>query len=243
VRAKALERACRVVLAPEEAPVNCGLDPGARRAEQRCGRERGGRDRETRTLRDAAHCELQHQDAAEVGERERRRQRTVDQRAVDHDVDVVQAVAQDRRPRGQGERCEAETEHGHSTHVDPRGEVEDQCAHHGNARYRRSQDQPLELLTLEAAGTPQPSPHAEGGEDDGQEGEYETEAQEAVHQAEQARDAEGIGDIIKRLHERARTQRGADHAQGDSDHCEPENDAPPAGRAAAVGKKQQSNGE
>ena len=53
----------------------------------------------------------------------------------------------------------------------------------------------------------------------------------------------GIGDAVERLHERARTQRGADHAQSDSGHREPDHDAPPAGRAAAVGKKQQSKAE
>ena len=108
------------------------------------------------------------QDAAEVGERERRRQRTVDQRAVDHHVDVVEAVSQDRRPRGQGEHGEAETEHGLPSDVDPRGHIEGQRAHHGDARDGRGQDQPLHLLTLDPAGPPQPGPHAEGREDDGQ---------------------------------------------------------------------------
>ena len=78
--------------------------------------------------------ELQQQHAAEVGGREGRRQRAVDERAVDHDVDVVEPVAEDRHSRRQREAEDAEhdrrvrhgladdvVEDGEDDHARPRG--------------------------------------------------------------------------------------------------------------------------
>ena len=53
----------------------------------------------------------------------------------------------------------------------------------------------------------------------------------------------GLETLVERLHERARTQCGADHAQADSGQREPEHDPPPAGGEPAVGKEQQGKGE
>ena len=111
-RRERLERALGVVLAPEEAAVDRRLDARSGRAEQsRDGEGRAG-DREARVAGDSTQQQLQEQHAAQVGGGEDRGQRAVDQRAVDHDVDVVQAVAQDRvadrdrqcREGGLGER-------------------------------------------------------------------------------------------------------------------------------------------
>ena len=73
------------------------------RAEQRRHRQRRDRDREAR-LPDR---EPEQQHEAEVGAAQRRRQRAVDQRAVDDDVDVEQPVAQDRDPHRDRHRARA----------------------------------------------------------------------------------------------------------------------------------------
>ena len=85
--AERLEPAHRVVLAPEEAAVDAGLDPAPRGLEQRGDGERRARDGEPAASRQAAEDELQQQHAAEIRARERRRQRAVDERPVDDHVD------------------------------------------------------------------------------------------------------------------------------------------------------------
>ena len=107
--AERLERPRRVVAAAVEAPVHDRLDARPRRAEQRRHRERRGRDREA----GLADREPDQQHEPEVRAAERRGQRAVDQRAPDHQVDVVEPVAQDRdagrhRQRGEGEQADQE---------------------------------------------------------------------------------------------------------------------------------------
>ena len=87
---------CGVVLAPVEAPVDDA--PGCRVRAGRNNAATASVDAATARSepRDAAQDELEQQHAAHVGAGERGRQRAVDQRAVDHDVDVVEAVPQQR---------------------------------------------------------------------------------------------------------------------------------------------------
>ena len=94
--AEALERQRGVVPAPVEAAVDHPLDPLSGGTEQGCDRERRDGDGEAGALGHADQHELEQQHAAEVGRAQRGGQRTVDERAVDHDVDVVEAEPQQR---------------------------------------------------------------------------------------------------------------------------------------------------
>src|SRR5215211_2407490 len=91
-----LQGLCSVVLPPVEAAVHKPLHPTAQRVEQRRYQERGGHHSEGRFLaREDDEDSLQHNNAAEVEGNQRGSESTVDERTVDDDVDIVEAVAED----------------------------------------------------------------------------------------------------------------------------------------------------
>ena len=138
-----------------------------RRAEQRRHRKRRAGDREVRVLVSGLSTSCSSSTLAEVGAGQRRRQRAVDQRPVDHDVDVVEAVAQDRDAGGERQHHDAGQDR----------DVRDRLA-----RIRRSRPscrsatrdhrhgsgphEPLDLLALQPARAPQPAATSDSGEAD-----------------------------------------------------------------------------
>ena len=151
-RAEAGQRLRGVVAAAVEAAVDRRLDAGARGAEQRGDRQRRDRDREAR-LPDR---EPDQQHEPEVGGAEQRGERAVDERAVDDDVDVVEAVAEDR-DRGGERRGHAEQAEHHPRHDLARAGVEvhelgddEQDGEQRDGQQAASEREPLELLALDA---------------------------------------------------------------------------------------------
>src|SRR3712207_4477619 len=117
--------------------------------------ERREGDREARALRERGEGGLEEEDRGEVGAREQGGERAVDERPVDDDVDVVEAVAQDGdayRERKQGPRREANRLQDCDEAVrkaDRRTEAagqEQRDGQHGRTR------EPLQLLPLLAVG-------------------------------------------------------------------------------------------
>src|SRR5918998_3042564 len=92
-----------VVLAAVEAPVYEGLDASPQWVKQCCYHERGDDYGELRLLLLACERpedELGRRHPAEIHQRQRHREGTVDQGAVDNEVYLVEAVAEDRYAHG-----------------------------------------------------------------------------------------------------------------------------------------------
>ena len=240
-RAEGLERLRGVVAVAVEAPVDGVLDAGTRRAEQRGHRERRDRDGEAGLADRQSH--QQHE--SQVGRGERRRERAVDQRAVDDDVDVEEPVAQDRGAGREREHGEAERQHRVPQRADPRrrDEVADDVGDHRDARDRRGECQPLELRALDATGAAEPDRGGGGREADRRSHEDPSEPAQGVHQVERPRYPERVGDRGERIVERAWTQRVAEHVERDPGDGQPERGAPAARRQAAVGEEEQGDAE
>ncbi len=98
--AEGLEHARAAVAAAVEAPIDRAQDPAAGEAEERGDSERRAGDSQAGVRRERGEGELEQEHGGEVGAGQHRRQRPVDQRAVDDHVDVVEAVAKDRDRRG-----------------------------------------------------------------------------------------------------------------------------------------------
>jgi hypothetical protein len=153
-RPERLQRLRRVVAAAVEATVDDRLDARPRGPEQRGHGERRDRGGEA----GAADGEADEHHAAEIGGGEGRGQRAVDERAPDHDVDVVEVVAQDRH--GDRER-EAEDDAGEEERpADVADRHPDLLAdrRRGESAEEDAEDErdPLELLALDARGAAQP---------------------------------------------------------------------------------------
>ena len=91
-----------------EAAVDEGLDPAAGRAEEGGDGERRASDRQVVTPGQVGERGLEADDDGEVEAGEPGRQDAVDERLADDEIDVVEAVLQDRDPRGHRDR-----RHGH----------------------------------------------------------------------------------------------------------------------------------
>ena len=97
-----LECLLRVVLAPVEAAVDDGLDAHACRSEEGGDRQRRAGDGEIRAAREWAEDLLERHNDREVESRQPDRDDAVNERPADNQVDLVEAVAEDRdgrRPR------------------------------------------------------------------------------------------------------------------------------------------------
>ena len=152
------ERLRRVVAAAVEAAVHRRLDAGARGPEQRRDRQRRRRDREPGVRRQRLEHELEEQHDHEVGGGQRGRQRAVDERAVDDDVDVVEPVSQDRHRSGRRGRRHHQAEHAPGDDlarpgVEIQHAVERQEHRQRGDRVGGGQREPLELLALQPAGS------------------------------------------------------------------------------------------
>src|SRR5215217_5352214 len=157
---EALQRLYRIVLPTVEAAVDKALDAAPGRVEQGGYRQGGGHDHELGTLAgQGAEEQLEHDDAAEVEDREHRGEQAVDEGTVYDEIYVVEVVAQDcyahrnRQAHDTGnyqygaDPVQPHYTHGFRDHV---GE----CGAGGQHRYCVSE--PLDLLALYSLGAPQP---------------------------------------------------------------------------------------
>ncbi|HVF78545.1 MAG TPA: hypothetical protein VNA28_09625 [Solirubrobacteraceae bacterium] len=235
-RAEGRQRAGRVVALAVEATIDERLDAASGRPEQCCHRERGAGDRQSRALSQRRQHQPEQQHQSEVGARERQRQHAVDERAVDDDVDVVQAVAQDRHARRERDRRQREQRQ--QEHV-----VAPRCrAGRGQGEPGTGDDrgvgEPLELLALDAARPAHAHDQPRGRQrEDGQRGDPE----DRLH------DHDDIGNAAMRRHrvldrrvplQPARRQRIGERRKH-QDAKAAETDPLPAARQETPGRKQQ----
>src|SRR5690348_13320493 len=83
----------RVILAAVEAPVNNPLNELSKRLEQDIDRQRGANDSQLIAFCKPVQEELQTNDASEVDQGQQCRQRTIDKRAMDDDINIPEARA------------------------------------------------------------------------------------------------------------------------------------------------------
>ncbi len=95
----------RVIFTTVEAMVDGGLDAMAQGLEEGSNDQGGDDDGDTAVLADDAPQErLQANDQANIDRRQDDRECAIDQGAVDDDVDIVEPVAQQGDPDGEGEK-------------------------------------------------------------------------------------------------------------------------------------------
>src|SRR5918998_286090 len=144
-----------VVLAAVEAPVYEGLDASPQWVKQCCYHERGDDYGELRLLLlacERTEHELGRRHPAEIHQRQRRREGTVDQRTVDDEVYVVKAVAEDSyansdRQTHQTHHAEHETAPLQPSHA---GQIGDAAGEDGAAdQYHYNVGEQLHLLALD----------------------------------------------------------------------------------------------
>ena len=97
-RSEAVEGALGVGAGAVEAAIDDALHPGAERLGERDARERRDRHRDLGSARERAERRLKQDDAREERHRDAHGRRAVHERAIDEDVDVVEAVAEDSDP-------------------------------------------------------------------------------------------------------------------------------------------------
>ena len=161
-----------------------------------------------------------------VHRRNGRDRRRVDQRALDDDLDVHQAIADDRR--GEGERHEPEQHRRQLESADraePQAERERIAEHERHRAERRAPDDPAELpARRDGSHAPERANH---DREPGDEAGAQTDQLDPVHQREHAREHRGV---IGRPQERRRT-RAAEQQAGKVQ----ERQKRPAGVAARPG--------
>ena len=200
------------------------------RPEQCRDRQGRRRDREARSLGETAQGQLQEQHAADVHAGEGGGQRAVDQGPVDHDVDVVEPVAQDRDAGRDGDDRERDAEqHGPST---LRLALSSATRRSWRRRQRPSPRRwRRRTRPTSAAGARRPWPASKRRRIDGC-GEHQPEPHERpaqggdrLEQAELAADADRVGDRVER---RVQPVLGAGVADEDERRARQRDDTPPA---------------
>src|SRR5918993_4353365 len=145
---KSLQGLRSVVLAAVEAAVDEGLYTMPDGVEERRDQERRSHDRELGPLsRKHYQGPLQQGDAAEVQEDEHGGQDRVDKRAVDNDVDVVEAVLEYRKGHRRRYREETDQEQ-RAPHRGPVERGPDARNDHGEREHGDAVGDPLDLLAL-----------------------------------------------------------------------------------------------
>src|SRR2546425_1871239 len=243
-----VERACGVVAGPVEAAVYAALDAGAYRIEKRHRGQRRQRDRELVPLGERAQHPLQADDRGDVERAKGHDRRAVHERAVDEDVDVVQAVTEDGDACAERDGRDAAGVPDYGDHIEPCRLAREPIPsaeepESGDAREREGGrvDEPLELLALDPAGSPpaeeQRKCHRErqGGPNP-----WEEDSEQRVEAGPQRpSDADRIGDSVERrpCSERAEREdrRGV--------RPEQEEEWSPASRWHAAGRKKQQGKE
>ena len=176
-----------VVAAPVEAPVHRLLDAAAGRLEGRGHGQGGGGHREAGAVGQET---AEPEDHRAVPEAEQHREQPVGDGAADDPVQVVQPVAQDRRPGRERQDRDAEPRRRQEHRVAQQGRPRDRTAHGGIHRHPGQGDQrrhggqggpegnPAQLLAFHATGPPKadhqrpgPDRHADGGDPVGDPGE------------------------------------------------------------------------
>src|ERR671911_2941758 len=150
----------RVVLPTVETAVDKVMDAAPQRVEQGGYRQGGGHYHELGFLAgQSAEEQLEHDDAAEVEDRQHRGERTVDEGTVYDEVNVVEVVAQDRYAH---RNRQAHDTGYYQYGTDP---VQPHCPHRFRDRvgegsvcgqHRHGVCEPLDLLALYSLGAPQP---------------------------------------------------------------------------------------
>src|SRR5918995_775770 len=155
-----LQRLHRIVLPAVEAAVDKALDAAPQRVEQGGYRQSGGHHHELGSLAgQSAEEQLEHDDAAEVQDRQHRGERTVDEGTVYDEVNVVEVVAQDRYAHCNRQAHDTSYYQYGTDPVQPhhthrfRDYVREGCA---GGEHRYGVSEPLDLLALYPLGSPQP---------------------------------------------------------------------------------------
>ena len=209
----------RVVAGSVEAPIDGVLHTRAQWAKRNRNDERGGRGRPPRPT---AECRAQQYGRRSERQRQNERDGAVDERAVDDDVDVVEAVSEDGEARGQRNGREAEAEHCYPCLQSP-GWPDEPSRHEQSGRGGRGEascEHELELLTLDAPRSAQADNHRCRSEPDP--GDHEQPAGEVDRVHRPARTCEA--ERIRRARERLGIRPGA-HGSGDHEQEHPDQEA------------------
>src|SRR5215211_228246 len=214
----------RVIFAAVEALVYEPLDTASQGHEQRSDREGGDNHREGGLLAGKDDEEpLQQNDAAEVEGNQRGRQRTVDESAVDDEIDLVEPVARYSDPHGDRDAYQADQNKCVSNPSEPHQlqRFEDDVLENGTANcYRGSIGEPLGLQALYSRRV-QPS-HQQRGYSDGYQNKHEhlhrlVSVGQALYPERVANGREAEDDLTRREGRQNRSHQRQERAET----CEP----------------------
>jgi hypothetical protein len=222
--------------APVEAAVHGGLDAAAGRLEGG-GHGQGGRGHGQAGALGQQPAQAEHDGG--VAQAEQDGEQAVGQGAADNAVQVIEAVAQDGRPDGQGQE-------GHTDHARPGTQVhladrdQDGRGQHRQAGQGGGQGHPAQLLALGPAGPAEPDDQRRGAGQDGEEADQQGELDGDPQDAAVDLGVEWPGDELGERVQRPRGDGGGHQGDGHRDRQGPGPPAP-AGRRRRPGRGEQQH--